>query len=74
VLGGTARVKTMNGEVLLTIPAGTQPGQKIRLTGKGMPHLRNPGSAGDLFVMIRVHLPRNLTPQQRALFEQLKAS
>jgi curved DNA-binding protein len=74
VLGGTVRVKTLSGEIMLTIPAGTQPGQKIRLTGKGMPHLRNPGSAGDLYVMIKVQLPRKLSPQQRVLFEQLKAS
>ena len=74
VLGGTVRVKTLSGEIMLTIPAGTQPGQKIRLTGKGMPHLRNPGSAGDLYVLIKVQLPRKLSPQQRVLFEQLKAS
>ena len=73
VLGGSARVKTMAGEVLLTIPAGTQPGQKIRLAGKGMPHLRNPQSFGDLYVMIKVSLPRSLSPQQRALFEQLRS-
>jgi len=74
VLGGTVRVKTLSGEIMLTIPAGTQPGQKIRLTGKGMPHLRNPQTAGDLYVMIKVRIPKNLTPQQRVLFEQLKAS
>lgn len=74
VLGGSVKVKTLSGEILLTIPAGTQPGQKIRLTGKGMPHLRNPQTAGDLYVMIKVRIPKNLTPQQRVLFEQLKAS
>lgn len=72
VLGGSVRVRTLSGEIMLTIPPGTQPGQKIRLAGKGLPHLRNPQTFGDLYVMIKVSLPRKLTPQQQALFEQLK--
>jgi len=72
VLGGSVKVKTMNGDVMLTIPPGTQPGQKIRLAGKGMPPLRKANPAGDLYVTLKVTLPRNLTPEQRALFEQLK--
>ncbi len=72
VLGGQVTAPTPAGNVLLTIPAGTQPGQHIRLTGRGMPRLRQPGSFGDLFAEIAVQLPRNLSPQQRELFEKLK--
>jgi curved DNA-binding protein len=72
VLGGDARVHTLNGEVLLAVPPGTQPGQTFRLAGRGMPHLHNPQTFGDLFVRIKVQLPRNLTAEQRALFEQLR--
>jgi len=71
VLGGEARVDTPDGQVVLTIPPGTQPGQTFRLAGRGMPHLRNPQNRGDLFARARVTLPRNLTPQQREYFEKL---
>src|SRR5512146_1980834 len=71
VLGGETRVPTPEGTVLLTIPAGTQPGQSFRLSGRGMPHLREPNVRGDLYVKIKVQIPRNLTPDQRGLFEQL---
>ncbi len=74
VLGGEARVHTLSGDVVLVVPAGTQPGQTFRLAGKGMPHLRNPQTFGDLFTRMKVQLPRNLTPAQRALFEQLRHS
>ena len=60
-----------DGQVVLTIPPGTQPGQTFRLAGRGMPHLRNPQNRGDLFARARVTLPRNLTPQQREYFEKL---
>ena len=71
VLGGETRVTTPEDTVVLTIPAGTQPGQTFRLGGRGMPHLRTPSSRGDLYVRIKVQLPKNLSPEQRQLFEQL---
>ncbi len=74
VLGGETRVPTLDGNVLLTIPSGTQPGQSFRLSGRGMPHLREPNTRGDLYARIKVQLPRNLTPEQRTLFEQLAKS
>lgn len=74
VLGGTVRVSTLTGEVLLTIPEGTQPGQTIRLAGRGMPHLSSPANFGDLYARIKVTLPRNLTQRQKTLFEQLRQS
>lgn len=71
VLGGEARLQTPEGAVLLTIPAGTQPGQTFRLAGRGMPYLKTPSQRGDLYARAKVSLPRHLTPEQRALFEQL---
>lgn len=71
VLGGDVRVPTLDGAVLLTIPAGTQPGQSIRLSGRGMPKLRTPSEHGDLYARIKVQIPRSLTPEQRRTFEQL---
>jgi curved DNA-binding protein len=71
VLGGQATVATPGGNVLLTIPPGTQPGQTFRLSGRGMPNLRNRQSSGNLYVRIKVQVPRPLTPEQRKLFEEL---
>ncbi len=72
VLGGKVNVPTLSGDVVLTIPAGTQPGQTFRLSGRGMPNLRDPQKHGDLMAKVKIRLPRNLTPEQRTLFEQLR--
>ncbi len=72
ILGGTATVSTLSGNVQLTIPAGTQPGQKIRLAGRGLPKLKDPKTFGDLFVVVKVELPRKLSDKERRLFEELK--
>jgi curved DNA-binding protein len=72
VLGGNVKVPTLTGEVLLTIPEGTQPGQTFRLSGRGMPHLTAATTFGDLYARIKVTLPRNLTQRQKSLFEQLR--
>jgi len=71
ILGGETKVQTPEGPVVLTIPAGTQPGQSFRLSGRGMPHLRNPNQRGDLYARLKVQIPRNLSAEQRRLFEQL---
>jgi len=74
VLGGQANVSTPGGNVLLTIPPGTQPGQVFRLAGRGMPYLKSPQKQGDLFVKVKVQIPRQLTAQQRSLFEEFTRS
>ena len=71
VLGGEVNVNTPGGNVVLTIPAGTQPGQMIRLAGRGMPVLREANKFGDMYVRVKVQLPRKLNDEQRALFEKL---
>jgi curved DNA-binding protein len=71
VLGGTVTVPTLSGNVVLTIPAGTQPGQKMRLKERGMPHLNSPQTFGDLYVVVKVNLPRHLSHEQKELFEKL---
>jgi curved DNA-binding protein len=72
VLGGEVRIPTLEGDVLLRIPAGTQNGRVFRLRGKGMPSLRQPDHRGDLLAKVDVQLPAALTPEQRKLFEELK--
>jgi DnaJ-class molecular chaperone len=71
VLGGEVTVTTLSGNVVLTVPAGTQPGQTFRLKGRGMPHIKNPGQPGDLLARARITIPRHLTPEQRDLFKKL---
>jgi curved DNA-binding protein len=62
LLGGEVPVATLKGRVLLTIPPGTQSGKSIRLTGQGMPKLKDHGT-GDLYVKVRVVLPAALDPK-----------
>lgn len=71
VLGGEVTILTLSGNVVLKIPEGTQPGQTFRLAGRGMPHIKRPDVHGDLLARTKVKIPRNLTPQQRELFQQL---
>jgi len=71
VLGGEVKVPTPDGDVMLTIKPGTQPGQVYRLRGRGMPYLKNPDRRGDLYVHIKVALPKKLTPKERELFTEL---
>jgi molecular chaperone DnaJ len=69
-LGAKVSIPTLDGNVDVDIPEGTQPGETIRLRGKGMPRFRGYGR-GDLLVQIDVAVPQKLTNQQRALLEQL---
>jgi len=73
VLGSEVSVPTMTGNVMLTIPAGTQNGRAFRLRGKGMPLLRQPDQRGDLIAKVEVRLPTSLTPRQRELFQELRS-
>jgi curved DNA-binding protein len=70
ILGGEAEVETMTGKVKLTIPPGTQPDQVFRVAGRGMPQLKNPTIRGDLFVHLKVEIPRYLSSKQRDLLEE----
>lgn len=59
LLGAEVPVTTLKGRILLTIPAGTQGGKTIRLTGQGMPKIKD-GGAGDLYLRVRVVLPATI--------------
>ncbi len=70
VLGDEIHVPTLNGDVELRIPPGTQPGKIFRLRDQGIPHLRGSGR-GDELVTVSVQIPTRLTEDQRELFETL---
>jgi curved DNA-binding protein len=74
MLGGEIEVPTLAGKVKLNIPPGTQSGRKFRLTGKGMPRLKQKGEFGNLYARILITVPENLTDEQRRLVEQLRDS
>ncbi|MFA5926484.1 MAG: molecular chaperone DnaJ [Parcubacteria group bacterium] len=70
-LGDKISVDTIEGEIKLKIPAGTQSGEIFRLKGKGVKHLSRFGH-GDHYIKIQVETPRNLTREQREILEKLK--
>ena len=74
LLGGETEVDTIAGKVSLKVPEQSQNGQRIRLSGRGMPVLKTPDKRGDLFVTLRPQLPKSLSDEQRELVEKLKAA
>lgn len=71
ILGGEVEVPTLSGNVVLTIPAGSQPDQSFRLKGRGLPNLRNKKKRGDLYARLDITLPRDLNSRERKLFKEL---
>jgi molecular chaperone DnaJ len=72
-LGATATVPTLDGDLELEFPEGTQPGEIRVLRGRGMPVLHGFGS-GDQRVLVNVAVPRRLNEEQRRLLEQFARS
>ena len=70
-LGCKIDVPTVYGDVELTIPAGTQPGQRFRLRGKGVKDIRS-GYNGDQYVEVDVVVPTSTTKEEKQLYQQLK--
>ncbi len=59
-LGGDIRIKTVDGDIIYSVAAGTQTGTRIRLKGKGVPSLRNKEVRGDHYVTLVVQTPTGL--------------
>jgi molecular chaperone DnaJ len=72
-LGATIQVPTLDGDTPVELPAGTQPGETITLSGRGMPPLGR-GRTGNLRVVVSVATPRRLTRKQRELMQELADS
>jgi curved DNA-binding protein len=72
ILGGQTPVPTLDGAIKLTIPAGTQNGQRFRLRGKGMPHMQESEGQGDLYAHLDVRLPTEVTAKQQELLKELQ--
>ncbi len=72
-LGGDVELPTLDGNVSLKVPGGTQSGKVFRLRGKGVTTVRD-ARTGDLFAKVSVETPVNLTGEQRELLDQFDAS
>ncbi|MBI5052972.1 MAG: molecular chaperone DnaJ [Chloroflexi bacterium] len=70
VLGADVMVPTIDGEVKLRIPAGSQPGRVFKLRDQGVPRVQRSGR-GDQYVIMNVDIPTSLTADQRKLFKDL---
>lgn len=70
-LGTEVSIETITGDVKIRVPAGTQPGTLIRLSGRGVPRLRG-GGRGDHYVKVKVTVPKKLTGKQKELLEALQ--
>ena len=69
ILGGRVTVPTLDEDVAVRVPQGTQPGEEMVLRGRGVQRL-NRSDRGDLFVRFNVTIPRSLNPRQRELMEE----
>jgi len=87
VLGGKIDVQTPEGRIKISIPAGSEPGKRLKLKGRGLPDPEGAGSGGegrgvagrggagrgDYVVKLEVQMPGKLTERERELFEELAA-
>ena len=71
VLGATVHIRTLDGTVSLKIPPGTVAEKQFRLRGKGLP--TGDGARGDLYAIVSIEVPPQLTSEQKNLWEQLAA-
>ncbi len=72
VLGGTAKVKTLDGKsVELNVPAGTQVGSVLRIPGEGLPKGSSTSARGDLFVRVRIDVPKTVSKEEKELLIKL---
>lgn len=72
VLGRKVPVQTMKGQMYMTIPPGTQQGEVLKLRDLGMPEYDNPQLFGNLYVSVNIKIPKQLSAQEKELFEQLE--
>ena len=72
VLGGKVPLSTPTGIIQMAIPPGTSCGKKLRVRGKGLPVYGQDGQFGDLYVTTKIVVPKNISEEERKLYEQIK--
>ncbi len=73
-LGTELEVDTVDGPVVMKIPAGTQSGKDFKLSGHGVPHLNRPDVRGAQIITVRVRTPENLSRHQKDLLKEFKGA
>ena len=71
VLGDVVMVKTLDGEQEITIPAGTQHENIVKIKGAGIPVISRPSQRGDHIVIIKIVIPTKLSEEEKRLYEEL---
>jgi curved DNA-binding protein len=74
IAGGETRIPTLERPLILKIPPRTNARRSFRLRGKGMPHLGDPKTHGDLFAMVRLVLPEPLTDKEVSSIRELSSA
>ncbi|BBV04981.1 hypothetical protein BML2531_27570 [Providencia rettgeri] len=70
-LGTKVTIPTLKDPIVITVPANSQAGQKLRLKGKGLKHK---GTAGDLYAIIKIVMPNSSNAESDALWQKLAES
>jgi DnaJ-class molecular chaperone len=71
ILGGKISVPTLDGNVTMTLPPGTDSGKKFKLKGKGIPGIRG-GAKGDEFVVIKIVVPKTASSKTREALQEVE--
>ncbi len=72
VLGGKTTIKTLKGEVTITLPKGTENGKVLRLKDLGMPHYQHDNRFGNLYAKVNISIPKDLSEEEVELFKKLR--
>ena len=72
ILGNQVSVKTPHGDILITVDPGTESGQVVRVTGKGVPDITY--GTGDLFIKLSVRIPKKIDSEEKEVLTKLKES
>jgi molecular chaperone DnaJ len=70
ILGATVKAATVDGEVEVKVPPGTQPDQKLRLRGKGVPRMGS-DTRGDQYITVKVKIPTDVSGEEKKLIEKI---
>ncbi|MES2071707.1 MAG: DnaJ C-terminal domain-containing protein [Pseudomonadota bacterium] len=70
-LGASVHIPTLGGTVEMSVPAGTANGRQLRLAKRGLP--RADGSMGNLYAVVRIEVPKVISPEERELYQKLAA-
>ena len=71
VLGDTIKIKTLDGERDINIPAGIQHGEVVKIKGAGVPNISKPSIRGEHVVVVSIKTPTHISNEEKALYQKL---